>query len=64
MKFFISLAALTYTLATVGPYGWFLLFMAAVFCVALFLVAWPLLLVLGAVLAMWLAARAIERRRA
>lgn len=59
MKFFISLAALTYTLATVGPLGWFLLFLAAAFAVALFLWAWPLLLVLLLVLGTWALARRV-----
>jgi hypothetical protein len=64
MRFLIGLAALTYTLATVGPLGWFLLFMATVFCVALFLVAWPWLLAGAAVLGSWVLVQKFERRRA
>lgn len=66
MRFCISLAALTYTLATVGPLGWFFLFLFGVAAIIFFMWWWPLLLVVGIIYGMYRLAKWAEladRRR-
>jgi len=64
MRFLIGLAALTYTLRSIGPIGWFIGFMLLVLLCAIFLTLWPVLLVVGIVLGLFAVARYVEKRQA
>lgn len=58
MKFFVGLAALTYTLGQVHPLVWFALFLGGVAVVATAIAFWPVvLLVVIAVGTLWIVAQ-------